>query len=439
MLTDFHYLKSVLSLDLYWYLKAKWKFTIDELKEICIVNHVEDIINSSKAQNDIIYNDINESHINNVCNREPTWNISINTDIKYDDKINLFLSLNYSSYTTDNKNKLDNKNKFTSINQIDYIKNFISIYFSKNCYTPNNDCSIVSKLKFGISDLKNFIRLDISDYSIDDIIYIIKSFVLLCNDLDYIYVNHLLNDFNTNNNSAFYLCYQNSTMNLLDFYIIYNNIPIFKHCWNLELQNLCKHYLTILYLEDSNTNEISLINLTFFQYKYKEDHSRNLRIYTTNVKNEEDFGSLYSYEFKDFRSYWNAIQTFLIKISSDTLQEQKSNISDDCDVNNNNHKNSETNTKYVSTTKYSDLKDTVDLMISSNSADRFKAEVIQLKLRINKLSKLLSDYKEDKLTFTPKSSYELLYSQLLYMNNYMDVLIKRAKKENIALNDFIII
>lgn len=79
------------------------------------------------------------------------------------------------------------------------------------------------------------------------------------------------------------------------------------------------------------------------------------------------------------------------------------------------------------------LVDSVLLMKSSDFKDRFKAEYYQLVLRADGLEKMLEKYKSGTLAFTPNSSYELLYEQLVYMKNYMEVLEKRAELESIEL------
>lgn len=80
-----------------------------------------------------------------------------------------------------------------------------------------------------------------------------------------------------------------------------------------------------------------------------------------------------------------------------------------------------------------ELKDTIEMMNSSQYVDRFKAEYYQLEIRIDKLKDMLVRYKNDELNFTPKCSYDLLHSQLVCMKEYMNVLEERAKIENIIL------
>ena len=79
------------------------------------------------------------------------------------------------------------------------------------------------------------------------------------------------------------------------------------------------------------------------------------------------------------------------------------------------------------------LKDTIDLMNSSDFKDRVRAEYYQLKIRHEGLSKMLEKYREGTLDFTPNCSYDLLHTQLVYMECYMNVLEERAEIEDIKL------
>lgn len=79
------------------------------------------------------------------------------------------------------------------------------------------------------------------------------------------------------------------------------------------------------------------------------------------------------------------------------------------------------------------LQDTIELMNSSDFKDRVKAEYYQLKIRRDGLKKMLKKYKEGTLEFTPNCDYDLLHTQLVYMEGYMVVLETRAEIENIKL------
>ena len=50
------------------------------------------------------------------------------------------------------------------------------------------------------------------------------------------------------------------------------------------------------------------------------------------------------------------------------------------------------------------LKETVDLMNSSDYKERFKAEYLQLEIRTKKLKEFLEIYKNKELSFTPSCS-----------------------------------
>ena len=81
-----------------------------------------------------------------------------------------------------------------------------------------------------------------------------------------------------------------------------------------------------------------------------------------------------------------------------------------------------------------ELKNTIELMLSNDFKERFKAEYYQLNKRIQKLQNMLDKYKASTLGFTPSCSYEMLYEQLVYMELYREILIKRAEIENIDLS-----
>ena len=80
-----------------------------------------------------------------------------------------------------------------------------------------------------------------------------------------------------------------------------------------------------------------------------------------------------------------------------------------------------------------ELKDTVEMMGSSDYKERFRAEYFQLKIRMSGLSKMLIKYKEGTLNFTPSCSYDLLSRQLKSMGLYATYLEERADIEGINL------
>ena len=81
-----------------------------------------------------------------------------------------------------------------------------------------------------------------------------------------------------------------------------------------------------------------------------------------------------------------------------------------------------------------ELIDTSKLMVSKDYQDRFKAEYYQLKIRRDKLSKMIMDYDSGRLEFVPISSIYLLKTQLDAMNTYLNILQMRAMTEGIEIN-----
>lgn len=78
-----------------------------------------------------------------------------------------------------------------------------------------------------------------------------------------------------------------------------------------------------------------------------------------------------------------------------------------------------------------DLIDTVPFMASESYVDRFKAEYMQLTIRISRLKNVLYEY--DRLPFKPKSSKQLLRVQLEAMRSYKAVMEHRALAEGVDL------
>lgn len=80
-----------------------------------------------------------------------------------------------------------------------------------------------------------------------------------------------------------------------------------------------------------------------------------------------------------------------------------------------------------------ELNETVKMMESVDYKERFKAEYLQLKIRMTGLSNMLKKYREGTLTFKPSCSYGLLNGQFKAMQMYASHLEERAVIENIEL------
>lgn len=81
------------------------------------------------------------------------------------------------------------------------------------------------------------------------------------------------------------------------------------------------------------------------------------------------------------------------------------------------------------------LQDTIEMMNSNEYKERFKAEYLQLKIRIDGLSNMLDKYARGELNFTPTCPYNVLHEQLVHMKGYKDILENRAIIENIDLRE----
>lgn len=80
-----------------------------------------------------------------------------------------------------------------------------------------------------------------------------------------------------------------------------------------------------------------------------------------------------------------------------------------------------------------ELKDTIELMNSSDYKDRFKAEYQQVKIRHEKLRKMLVKWDAGTLDFKPTCTKPLLMEQERYMREYIRCLETRAEVEGIVL------
>lgn len=81
--------------------------------------------------------------------------------------------------------------------------------------------------------------------------------------------------------------------------------------------------------------------------------------------------------------------------------------------------------------KCNDLKDTIELMLSEDSGDRFWAEYWQLKIRHDRLRAMLDKYETRSLDFELECSPAILKRQLSWMREYLKVLEYRADVEGI--------
>lgn len=77
--------------------------------------------------------------------------------------------------------------------------------------------------------------------------------------------------------------------------------------------------------------------------------------------------------------------------------------------------------------------DSVELMLSKNYKDRFRAEYWQLRLRLEKLDEMIWRYWSKTLPFAPTCPIGILEEQRKHMRRYLETLEQRAAIENIEL------
>lgn len=82
-----------------------------------------------------------------------------------------------------------------------------------------------------------------------------------------------------------------------------------------------------------------------------------------------------------------------------------------------------------------ELKDTVDIMLSDDYVERFKAEYWQTKIRYQKLLHMCVKYMAGTIKPIPKCSLQMLEDQKSYMGKYLCCLEVRAELEGINLHD----
>ena len=79
------------------------------------------------------------------------------------------------------------------------------------------------------------------------------------------------------------------------------------------------------------------------------------------------------------------------------------------------------------------LKRSAELMISGDYKERFIAEYMQIKNRYEGLSRMIENWDKGNLYFVPTCPRETYNFQLRAMKDYMDILVVRAKIEDIKI------
>lgn len=83
--------------------------------------------------------------------------------------------------------------------------------------------------------------------------------------------------------------------------------------------------------------------------------------------------------------------------------------------------------------KNEELAKSCEGMVSPDYKERFKAEYLQLKNRLNGLKRMLTAWDDGKLNFTPTCPRDLYDKQVEGMEMYLNVLTQRAAIERVEL------
>ena len=82
-----------------------------------------------------------------------------------------------------------------------------------------------------------------------------------------------------------------------------------------------------------------------------------------------------------------------------------------------------------------ELKDTIQMMVSEDYKERYRAEYWQTKIRFDKLSHMIDQYEAGELPFVPTCPIEILRLQLDSMSWYLTHLMGRAEIEGLCLDE----
>lgn len=88
--------------------------------------------------------------------------------------------------------------------------------------------------------------------------------------------------------------------------------------------------------------------------------------------------------------------------------------------------------KHNYTIKNEELAKSCEGMVSPDYKERFKAEYLQLKNRLNGLKHMLNDWDDGKLNFTPTCPRTIYNDQVRGMELYLNVLTLRAAMEHVT-------
>lgn len=86
-----------------------------------------------------------------------------------------------------------------------------------------------------------------------------------------------------------------------------------------------------------------------------------------------------------------------------------------------------------------DLSFCIPFILSKDYKKRFAGETLELMIRKNKLQKIIEDFEDGKLSFELSCNVDILKEQFDIMNDYLDILLSRAKEENINIYEILLL
>ena len=211
-----------------------------------------------------------------------------------------------------------------------------------------------------------------------------------------------------------------------------------KKEYNYIMGNTLKAYLKnhkldeqIILIDDRDTISCNVSDV--LQY---DDYKK----YGEYIVNDVDYGDLTVFYIEKPKNNTESKKTIDISINKKDVEKLKNTLTDMKDV-----VSKIPDSQYTMLAKQpnitdckkndneTELHDIIGLMCSEDYKDRFKAEYLQLKMRYNKLHKMIVKYEANKLDFKPSCDIELLKKQKAAMGNYLYCLEVRAQIEGIDL------
>lgn len=84
-----------------------------------------------------------------------------------------------------------------------------------------------------------------------------------------------------------------------------------------------------------------------------------------------------------------------------------------------------------------DLNFCISFILSEDYKRRFVGEILELVIRKSRLQKIIENFEDGKLSFELSCNIDILKEQFDIMNDYLDILLSRAREENINIYEIL--